>query len=111
MTIYDLKPAFQNLLRPGCRALANAGVTANQVTVVALLISIVVGVLLEARMSFGSCAAAAAGRTPITSNPRSIKSRICAFRLFPLAPPKIMATCRRLFRMALTIRLYPEALI
>ncbi len=45
MTIYDLKPAFQNLLRPGCRALANAGVTANQVTVVALLISIIVGVL------------------------------------------------------------------
>ena len=45
MTIYDLKPAFQNLLRPSCRALANAGVTANQVTMAALLISIVVGVL------------------------------------------------------------------
>ena len=45
MTIYDLKPAFQNLLRPICRALANAGVTANQVTMAALLISIVVGAL------------------------------------------------------------------
>ena len=45
MTIYDLKPAFQNLLRPGCRALANAGVTANQVTMFALLISIVIGAL------------------------------------------------------------------
>jgi CDP-diacylglycerol--glycerol-3-phosphate 3-phosphatidyltransferase len=45
MTIYDLKPAFQNLLRPSCRALANAGVTANQVTVAALLISFVVGAL------------------------------------------------------------------
>lgn len=45
MTIYDLKPAFQNLLRPSCRALANAGVTANQVTTVALLISFVVGAL------------------------------------------------------------------
>ncbi len=47
MTIYDLKPAFQNLLRPSCRALANAGVTANQVTMAALLISIVVGALFS----------------------------------------------------------------
>jgi CDP-diacylglycerol--glycerol-3-phosphate 3-phosphatidyltransferase len=45
MTIYDLKPAFQNLLRPSCRALASAGITANQVTMVALLISFVVGAL------------------------------------------------------------------
>jgi len=45
MTIYDLKPAFQNLLRPICRALAHAGVTANQVTVVAVLGSLVVGLL------------------------------------------------------------------
>jgi len=45
MTIYDLKPAFQNLLRPVCKALANAGVTANQVTVIALLLSLVVGAI------------------------------------------------------------------
>lgn len=45
MTIYDLKPAFQNVLRPSCRALASAGITANQVTMVALLISFVVGAL------------------------------------------------------------------
>ncbi len=45
MTIYDLKPAFQSLLRPTCRLLASAGVTANQVTVAALLISLIVGVL------------------------------------------------------------------
>lgn len=45
MTIYDLKPAFQNLLRPSCRGLAKAGVTANQVTIVALLLSFVVGAL------------------------------------------------------------------
>ena len=45
MTIYDLKPAFQNLLRPSCRALASVGVTANQVTMAALLISIIVGAL------------------------------------------------------------------
>ena len=43
MTIYDLKPAFQNLLRPLCKALANVGITANQVTVVALMVSVVVG--------------------------------------------------------------------
>ena len=46
MTIYDLKPAFQNLLRPICNALARAGVTANQVTVAAMLLSLVVGMLL-----------------------------------------------------------------
>ncbi len=45
MTIYDLKPAFQNLLRPICNALANAGVSANQVTTTALLLSIAVGVV------------------------------------------------------------------
>ena len=46
MTIYDLKPAFQNLLRPVCRALAGAGVTANQVTVVAFILSVAIGALL-----------------------------------------------------------------
>ena len=45
MTIYDLKPAFQNLLRPLCNALAKAGVTANQVTVAATLMSVFVGML------------------------------------------------------------------
>lgn len=45
MTIYDLKPAFQNLLRPICRTLARAGVTANQVTIAALLGSLIVGLL------------------------------------------------------------------
>ncbi|MDJ0814145.1 MAG: CDP-alcohol phosphatidyltransferase family protein [Woeseiaceae bacterium] len=43
MTIYDLKPAFQNLLRPACRGLVRAGVTANQVTIAAMLLSVVVG--------------------------------------------------------------------
>lgn len=46
MTIYDLKPAFQDLLRPICNALARAGITANQVTVAAMLLSFVVGMLL-----------------------------------------------------------------
>lgn len=42
-SIYDIKPAFQNLLRPVTRALASAGVTANQVTVVAALMSVAAG--------------------------------------------------------------------
>ena len=49
MTIYDLKPAFQNLLRPITRALARAGVTANQVTVAAAILSIAVGALVVYR--------------------------------------------------------------
>jgi CDP-diacylglycerol--glycerol-3-phosphate 3-phosphatidyltransferase len=46
MTIYDLKPAFQNLLRPVCNGLARAGVTANQVTVAAMVLSFIVGGML-----------------------------------------------------------------
>ena len=38
-TIYDLKPGFQALLRPVCGGLARAGVTANQVTVAAAVLS------------------------------------------------------------------------
>ncbi len=48
MTIYDLKPAFQNLLRPICKGLAIAGVSANQVTVAAMAISLLVGGLFAA---------------------------------------------------------------
>lgn len=42
-SIYQLKPAFQNLLRPIARAIASAGGTANQVTVLAILGSAAVG--------------------------------------------------------------------
>ena len=35
-SVYDLKPAFQNLLRPLTHRLARVGVTANQVTLAAL---------------------------------------------------------------------------
>lgn len=45
MTIYDLKPRFQALLRPLCRRLAATGCTANQVTVLAMLMSIGAGAL------------------------------------------------------------------
>lgn len=42
-TIYALKPAFQNLLRPLARRLAAAGVTANQVTLAAAFLSLAAG--------------------------------------------------------------------
>jgi CDP-diacylglycerol--glycerol-3-phosphate 3-phosphatidyltransferase len=42
-SVYDLKPAFQGLLRPLCRGLARIGVTANQVTVAAVLLSVAAG--------------------------------------------------------------------
>jgi CDP-diacylglycerol--glycerol-3-phosphate 3-phosphatidyltransferase len=45
-SIYQLKPRFQALLRPLVGALARAGVTANQVTVFAALLSIAAGVAI-----------------------------------------------------------------
>lgn len=48
MSLYRLKPAFQALLRPGVRWLHRMGVTANQVTVAACLISLALGVGLYA---------------------------------------------------------------
>lgn len=45
MTIYNLKPGFQRLLRPVCQWLADRGVTANQITVLALVLSVVTGLL------------------------------------------------------------------
>ena len=46
MTIYDLKSRFQDLLRPGCRFLISKNVTANQVTIFAIIISIVGGIIV-----------------------------------------------------------------
>jgi CDP-diacylglycerol--glycerol-3-phosphate 3-phosphatidyltransferase len=48
-SIYDLKPAFQGLLRPMVVALARAGVTANHVTLAAAVLSIAVGAWLALR--------------------------------------------------------------
>lgn len=45
-TIYDLKPAFQSVLRPLVRALATRGVTANQITLAALGLSVIWGGLI-----------------------------------------------------------------
>ncbi|MDA0577809.1 MAG: CDP-alcohol phosphatidyltransferase family protein [Verrucomicrobia bacterium] len=46
MSVYDLKPQFQNLLRPVCRAMARRGVSANQVTVLALVLASITGGLI-----------------------------------------------------------------
>jgi CDP-diacylglycerol--glycerol-3-phosphate 3-phosphatidyltransferase len=45
-SIYDIKPKFQAVLRPACNRLAAAGVTANQMTILAALLSILHGALL-----------------------------------------------------------------
>jgi CDP-diacylglycerol---glycerol-3-phosphate 3-phosphatidyltransferase len=42
-SVYGLKPKFQDLLRPAVNGLARAGVTANQVTVAALVLSLAAG--------------------------------------------------------------------
>ena len=46
MTLYDIKPKFQTLLRPSVTKLATRGITANQVTVFAALGSVVLGAIL-----------------------------------------------------------------
>jgi len=43
ISIYQLKPAFQGLLRPLVRRLAAAGVTANAVTILAMIVSMLIG--------------------------------------------------------------------
>lgn len=45
-SVYDFKPAFQRLLRPLVRVLAGAGVTANQVTLAAMALSLLAGGLV-----------------------------------------------------------------
>ena len=46
VTLYDLKPRFQALLRPVATALARAGFSANQVTLGAALVSVLVGAVV-----------------------------------------------------------------
>ncbi|HAO20763.1 MAG TPA: hypothetical protein DCQ37_10035 [Desulfobacteraceae bacterium] len=46
MTIYDLKPAFQNILRPLCRFMAKKGIRPNHVTLLALIMSFLAGMLI-----------------------------------------------------------------
>lgn len=45
-SIYQLKPAFQNVLRPIVRRLYQMGITANQVTLLAMLISVALSIFL-----------------------------------------------------------------
>jgi CDP-diacylglycerol--glycerol-3-phosphate 3-phosphatidyltransferase len=45
-SIYGLKPGFQNLLRPLVNGLARIGVSANQVTIAGLLLSLIAGVMI-----------------------------------------------------------------
>lgn len=54
MSIYALKPKFQNLLRPLVRQLAAISITANQVTLIACLLSILLGVVLSLFPTFSS---------------------------------------------------------
>ena len=49
MSLYALKPRFQSLLRPSAQALHAAGVTANQVTIAACLVSVLLGAWLASR--------------------------------------------------------------
>ncbi len=49
LSMYALKPAFQQLLRPIMSALAGAGVTANQVTVATVVVSAATGLALSLR--------------------------------------------------------------
>ncbi|UDF32255.1 UNVERIFIED_ORG: CDP-alcohol phosphatidyltransferase family protein (plasmid) [Roseateles sp. XES5] len=49
MSIYKLKSSFQILLRPLVERLARMGLTANQVTTVAAIVSVGIGALLVAR--------------------------------------------------------------
>jgi len=46
LSIYQLKPRFQALLRPGVKRLYERGVTANQVTLAAAIVSLALGALL-----------------------------------------------------------------
>ncbi|MCK9797155.1 CDP-alcohol phosphatidyltransferase family protein [Pseudomonas sp. MAFF 302030] len=48
LSIYQLKPRFQNLLRPLVQRLYDNGTTANQVTVLAAVVSVLLGVLIAA---------------------------------------------------------------
>ncbi|TYB09157.1 CDP-alcohol phosphatidyltransferase family protein [Aggregatibacter actinomycetemcomitans] len=52
MSIYDLKPKFQNLLRPFTVKLAQHGITANQVTLTACAVSVILGLILTALSAY-----------------------------------------------------------
>ena len=45
ISVYKIKPAFQKLLQPVLKALYNKGVTANQLTIIAILFSMGLGMM------------------------------------------------------------------
>ncbi len=45
ISVYQIKPAFQKLLQPLLRFLRKIGITANQITIAAILLSVVLGYL------------------------------------------------------------------
>ncbi|WP_323704199.1 CDP-alcohol phosphatidyltransferase family protein [Mammaliicoccus sp. Dog046] len=47
ISIYEIKPKFQNLLMPAVKWMRNMGMTPNQVTVLALILSVVTGGLIS----------------------------------------------------------------
>jgi CDP-diacylglycerol--glycerol-3-phosphate 3-phosphatidyltransferase len=51
-SVYQLKSRFQDVLRPLCRFLARIGITANQVTVFAALLSLIYGAYMSYRFLF-----------------------------------------------------------
>ena len=53
MSIYKLKSRFQNILRPVTQSLARLGVTANQITILAMLLSCVVGGVIYLQTYWG----------------------------------------------------------
>ena len=59
MSIYQLKPAFQTLLRPLVRVLARIGVTANMVTIFTAVISVLFGLYLCLTLSIHEIGAVA----------------------------------------------------
>ena len=54
VSVYDVKPGFQKLLRPLVKLLARSGVTANQVTIAAVLLSFGAGTWLAIDRGTGS---------------------------------------------------------
>jgi CDP-diacylglycerol---glycerol-3-phosphate 3-phosphatidyltransferase len=53
-TLYSIKPAFQNLLRPIARSLVSLGATANMVTLGAAMLSIATAILIARYRAFPS---------------------------------------------------------
>src|SRR6185295_10795790 len=53
-SVYDLKPRFQNLLRPAMRILARAGLSPNKITLIAIIGSIAAGAAVSRAAAFPS---------------------------------------------------------